>query len=511
MPTCSYPGLVDFKAFDFAFSPGIQPSACVVTTHTNRLTGLAPSGDLTLTSNGVTLHFPDCRLEKPVIASGGGTTVRLPILDRRWRWQFGEINGSYNVKQPDESYLREKSPIELATLLLNAMGEQNFDVSRLPNTTRPTVLWEYANPAQELDKLAESLGCIVNLNAAENIVELWPVGAARGPLPTAKIKGGGAGVSLAAKPKTLRVVGERTIFERAFTLNNPVAYDTDGKLSGLNSLSYKPSDGWEKTSLLLYNITGTYNDPQTGQQRNTRDLAAANVWKLYRVDATNIVPPLLAGTPLAPAALADIELLNTRAVQADDVAGDPRYLPAEVNGRRYVQDMSGAIGNRTGRFDVGFNVDNERGLVAFSEPVFQYQNSLYIAASCELTTGYHAGRDGIFHRYTRDREIGGDRGARIIQRDELQRVIDVAGHDNVAQLDTEADKILDAIAGEYNPQPSQTQQHAGLVPQATDGLVRQVSWTFNPGSGTATTISAAAVHNPFAKTDTQKRRDSKNA
>src|SRR5207302_7663300 len=100
----------------------------------------------------VELEFPGCALDSAMVRRDrAGMIVSLSILDRRWAWRFGQICGRYNVR--DEAGRldaeTERSPQELAQSLFTAMGESVFDVSLLPDDTRPEVNWVYVNPAVE--------------------------------------------------------------------------------------------------------------------------------------------------------------------------------------------------------------------------------------------------------------------------------------------------------------------------------------------------------------------------
>ena len=58
----------------------------------------------------------------------------------------------------------ERTPKELATLCLNtAMNETGFVLDGLPDLVRPTVMWDYENPANALQALCDDLGCRIFL------------------------------------------------------------------------------------------------------------------------------------------------------------------------------------------------------------------------------------------------------------------------------------------------------------------------------------------------------------
>src|SRR5579871_3314191 len=157
----SFPGIDLVRSWSFTLSHGITPGVAHVE--------IAPQSDvpaeigtMTISFGDVELDFPGCVLDSAQVRRDrSGMVVHLAILDRRWAWRYGAVSGRYNLRQQDGTLdaSTEMAPQDLAALLLSAMGESNFDVSGLPNLARPEVDWVYANPAQELAELAESLGC----------------------------------------------------------------------------------------------------------------------------------------------------------------------------------------------------------------------------------------------------------------------------------------------------------------------------------------------------------------
>ncbi len=129
-------------------------------------------GTLVLTFGETRVEFPDCKLDYGTVErTAGGLICRLALLDHRWRWRFGQISGTYNVRRDDSQLQKnaddadnsERTPQQLATLCLEAMGETQFDVGDLPNESRPSVEWDCVVPADALAALCDQLGCRVVL------------------------------------------------------------------------------------------------------------------------------------------------------------------------------------------------------------------------------------------------------------------------------------------------------------------------------------------------------------
>ena len=72
-----------------------------------------------------------------------GLVWQVSLLDRRWKWAFGQVWGEFNIRDDGELLVSafERTPQELAEYLLIAAGESLYDVSQLPNDTRPHVEW----------------------------------------------------------------------------------------------------------------------------------------------------------------------------------------------------------------------------------------------------------------------------------------------------------------------------------------------------------------------------------
>src|SRR4051812_45761313 len=85
------------RGFDMTFAPGITPSVCNIYTipHVDSLPNVGTLTFYQKDDNGDPIYsfeFPDCLLESPRLnVSPAGQFWTLPILDRRWKWQFGYI------------------------------------------------------------------------------------------------------------------------------------------------------------------------------------------------------------------------------------------------------------------------------------------------------------------------------------------------------------------------------------------------------------------------------------
>lgn len=525
--TLAFWGTAEFtRGFDFTFGPGITPSCCNIYTLPEGLTGDLPNvADLTfyqLDENDaplLTFTFPDCLLEAPrMIFNPNGNTLTLPILDRRWKWRYGSIDGSYNVPEPDGiSLKREKTPHELATLLLDAMAEVDYDITRLPNDdrSRPHVEWSAALPASELDSLCQQLGCIVVLDAATNTVIIWREGDGLNspPLPTDyPVSGIGQQPVYPAQPHDIRVLATYTLFQATFKCE-AVGLDTDNRWKLLNDLSIKPATGWGIgwPPAGWSWITGTYSDGS--RTLDKRDLANRYVYRAYRITGLasgGWSPPLLTGTDLEPATIKDLRLFNTLADYWLDETGDGGIRPLEAvayakrfrDGTEYLKPTSDPL-----RYPHGVYFDTVHGIIIFPEPVFQVDSGAIIPAEVRFECAFFAGKDGVFHRHSIDSSTlsGIETPIKTIQRGEIQRTViyrynnsDTVGStdDNGTDVATRLGYWLAAELDTYGPQNGGSASYAYLVPLSPDGLIQQVTWSGGVG-GAQTVASACQRHNRY--------------
>jgi hypothetical protein len=454
--------------------------------------------------------FRDCLVEDPrLIAGEQGQFWTLPVKDRRWKWQFGFIHGSYNVPKPDGSLLRETEPQEIAAILLSEMGESGFDVSRLPNQQRPERQWTGQNPAAELDRLCSELGCIVVLNPFSDRVELWPVGDGAA-LPGGPQRGATYAPVYPAQPTRVRVEAGPTLFQATFR-TEAVGLDTDGRWKPIQQLSYKPASSWLSWPPLGYSkwqIPGTYTSG--GRVLNKHELAQATVYRYYRITGLaqgGWAPPLLAGTNLAPTSLRDLQLRDELAdeeISTQD--GGLRPLPAVVYAR-YYREHKGHPASPV-RYPDAFSFDAQHGIIGFSEPMFVALNGLAVEAQVLIECAFHAGANGNLHRHFVESNTGSaiTTPVRLVQRPEIAaRVIYRYTHE--LDITQTVDNLVDTTArlnywggaalGEYGQQNGGTVNYQQLMPIPPDGLTQQVTWSGGGLRPPRTTVSQAQRHNRY--------------
>lgn len=509
------------------YQGGGSPSACTIRTIPH-LDHLEQSGNLILgeTGNGE-LVLRDCKLVRPFLTAD--RKWELTILDRRWKWAFGEIRGSYNIRRPDKSYIREKTPQQLAEILLLAMGERkgNWDISRLPNFSRPLADWNLKNPMQMFDDLVQSLGCEWTLDYFKDQVVVWPMGDGidlpEGPTETRSL-----GYSASIKPDSIAVYGAPVLFQARFVCE-AVAKDTDLKIKPLDQLTgYDPNDCDDPEE--FKDIEGTYNDH--GEEKDIADLAHSTVYRWYRITGLangGWSPEELKGTAFQPASFWDLEFIDTRAeqeVDENEVGNDGQPTsrkvnkPAQVVARWYdsENDETPAEGDLK-TYPGHFTVEPKLGLVRFSDPLYLLDDTAtptHKPAKVYVDVAFYAGRDGLHFRPFVETTTGekGGTGSRIIVHDEIEeRVIQNYSKTNLQNIiSTPGDYqkqlryYLDAALKDYDVLPSQTRTYHGLLPIVPDGRIRQVTWSGGDGKPASTKASLNTEHNSYVPTVDDTRR-----
>ncbi len=286
----TFPGVERLLSASITLTHGIAPSVAQLS--------IAPQasypdehGTLQFSYDGLEVEFPNCKIDHATVQRGtGGEVCSLSILDRRWRWRSGRIPGTYNARRDDNSLQKgengsidtERTPRQLATLCLQAMGETDFDVADLPNDARPSIEWDGVVPAEALAALCDQFGCRVVLQL-DNSVALRRVGTG------ATIPSGGEiqrspTVNTPELPDKLTVVGGPTRFQVDFPLEAVGLTGDEGAsgnlLAPIEVLDYTPSNGW-----------GTSDPPYFHQvDAEYRALAVKSVFRYYRIKTPLAVP-----------------------------------------------------------------------------------------------------------------------------------------------------------------------------------------------------------------------------
>lgn len=508
------------------YQGGVAPSVCTIRT-VPHLDHLEQHGDLIIGEEGRgELVIRDCLLLSPTL--GENRKWDLPILDRRWKWAYGTIDGVYNIKRPDKTLIREKTPRELAELLLKAMGETKWDISRLPNFARPEVDWTDQTPAAMLDDLVTSLGCVLALDYFSDKVVIWPNGQGN-DLPDGETISRSLGLPGIAKPDKIICRSKRTLFQARFA-TEAVAKDTDGKIKKIADLQgYRLTDCDDPEE--WSDIDGEYDDH--GETKKKRDLAKEWGYRAYRVTGLcegGWAPgPLLSNEELAPKSFFDLEFIDSRAEQEideNDTGPDGVATGRKVNKKPLVvarwynseTDETPAAGSLV-QYHGHVTFEPKLGLVRFADPVYLLDDTktpTHQPATVYVDIGFYAGRDGVFHRSDAEVKTGeqNNTGPRVIVRGDVEpryiqryeNTTPTTAEYQPSDVGTQLGYYANGLLAEYTQPPSLTRTYRGLYPIVPDGKVRQVTWSGGDGQPAKTQASQNTQHNPYLPTIDETRR-----
>lgn len=515
-----FPGLREYISCSVSIGHGITPSVFTVTTTPGMYNPNVAGNTLELTYGSVTIRFPGCKVD--LIAyekqDRGEEFWTLPIFDRRWRWkECGRISGVYNVKENpgDEKFVpgTEKTPRELAILCLKAMGETNYNVTKLPNTGRPAIEWDYDLPAECLQRIAEQYGCRVVLKL-DNSVWLEPMGIGAMLPEGGSVVAKGDTLDSPERPDALVIVAAKTECQVDLLLE-AVGLDRDGMYKPFAELSYKEklSNGFNTIDQPFFEGIVDRDD---GLASEIRELAQQSIFKCYRPIVPFTLPQLQwGGSPRVITNLREIQLTDhqcdlKKATQGTKKAFDkPEALPPWVygiwcDGDTGHPNVTNTIDPTllkqhdvtTGYYPYDFEIDQLHGIIRFSNIVYrtlpstQAQGMEYRPAILRLRIALNV-RDAKtlgWIRYERKRTFPGPRFGtlpRYIKKEEVGMrvvthynasfgVVNVVTNNNACNQ--VADGFLDAHEREYIFQSPQIRSYVGFLAINPDGAICQVSW-----------------------------------
>jgi hypothetical protein len=524
----SYPGLQTFTKVEYTLSQGISPGKVVIELPQELLPQVQPFGDATFSYGDQTINIPNCALTSQHIdQSQGGYIARVTLEDRRWQWRFGYVSGHYNVRMPsganaDEQFNSaatnsggnstnlmpgtEMAPQDLATFCLQAMGEENFDVSALPNNSRPEINWACANPAESLSSLCESLGCRVVYWLEDDSVTVVTIGQGQS-LPDNGLQTFiSAGANAPPAPSSLILVGGPTIYQGYIPLQ-AVGIDTNGSLKPINSLSYVPPNGWgsdQPGAWASFNL-----------QPTIKPLVQKSIYKMWEL----VFPFPLPGLNGSQSTVNDrrqLKLFN-RQIDTHFDPNNPSSIPKQPELWGYFDDASKPVLNTQTQVPQPYRdpitVDADRCLVITQDPLIRYVNGAIQPAFLALKVAFSVRDLQTWEPYrfnvSQSLNTQSQTQPRIIHREEIFAKVWGQDYDNYFNLtnssdNTSSDNLYDqanyylqAAAQDYIEQDSFDVPYAGLVYIQVDGLIQQVTWSIScPSGGTMTRASLATEHNP---------------
>lgn len=411
-PKVTYGGLSNIVRCIATRSTGVYPDTIRIDI-AGKPEQVPSRGDLTLEYDGTRIEFKDCRTDMAAVEwNPGANTTSLILYDRRWKWSYGQISGSFNlrendgriIKSEDGVYDTEEAPQTIAYRCVVAMGEkQDYEEAtyeELPNQLRPTFDMEVDDPRSVLSSLLRMLNCRLVFQLDDRIrIKKIGTGAR---LPTDNYISATANAVRPVLPPRVIVITDPIRYQDDLELES-VAEEWDGELVPVDDVSYKPADGWE-SMVMVGGVAWRAIEDQA-----TRDLAQRCVYRYYRVKLPHSMTTWSSRLDVGDPQFVVAEITHRRqmvlypeqvlAVPSDEVnltEGREFYTPtrALVYGHffdahkpiTHGQAVGGAKFNvsmlntrvadcRDWIYQYGWSIDRARQLVVFSEPVFRIQDN----------------------------------------------------------------------------------------------------------------------------------------
>lgn len=451
--------------------------------------------DIEFTDGANTVTLQDCKVYKvkdiyEINDDGlkGGAVTRLWIKDRRWRWVgLGHVSGTYNIPKNDGTVwsATEKTPQQLISLVLDALGETGYGVTAMPNSHRPFVAWEIAVPAAAGQSLLADCGCDIAYNPLTDTVNVVQLGA--GTLPTfSNVQSLTSGFDLADIPSAVIAIADRTTFQCKFALGAR-GRNRDGSIVAPADLDYTPTLGWD-----------TEDDPLNllpGQDQTDRALANGSVYRLFQIETFSD------GTLSLPGygTISEIE----QVLPLRDVLNESWFTTAnqEVDDDPYIEAVYAVptelipVENSTSieRAVIPFRVIGESGCIETAVPIYKmndaegetgitFPDDLYLTTTCCLRDSNRKS-----HRYYVQRSISGAPTSPplVVRVDDIHlqytAVYDTDGvtvdhvDDNETEVAARLNEAIDAAVTAMVSSAAYVVRMSGIQQIVPSGLIRSVT------------------------------------
>ncbi|MFA5262237.1 MAG: hypothetical protein WC378_00320 [Opitutaceae bacterium] len=528
-----FPGINQIVEGSISFAVGVSPSTATLTI-APQLHLTAEIGTLVFFDGETTLQWPNAKLlTNSFERNKSGLVWRLAIVDRRWLWQSsgggGEISKGANLHYEDNSLIRvtEATLQDLATACLLAMGETDYDVSALPTTERPEVMWDKALPAAVLEDMCGQFGFNVVLGL-DNRVRICRVGIGAELPETPDVVTSSGALEIPAIPRRICVVGPPTRYQVDMELEAcGIENDRKNTIKAIDDLSYKPDEGWEWADLYGYDCIDNLKE---------RNFALQSVFRYYRVKFPLRVPGFVDSHGNDNSEVQypwQIRIEDTQCeyvVEDWNISEEQRRCSAAVIGGIFYNEFDGGTGNNVRTFNiapyqfdpvisydeqedaalhnVNWHLGGEMQLgsakwhyVVFDRPIYSKPSNseygIYAPAKLVLRAAITILDPGTFspvrHYFYRDTEVG-NRGEPRYEfypdlyvwfRYDYELGIVLS---NLDMLQERANHYLDGLINQYQTPRPQSITYAGLKYIELDGAIQQISFSVGK-SGCATTVS----------------------
>ncbi len=498
--TITYSSITTPKEAVYTQRRGVRPDSVHITCVPQAGT-IAATGTVTLAYNATSVTLPNCVLDKGSITlNTQGFVTSAVFHDRRKLWEFvAPINGHYNETDQLNNRITatEKTLRELMELLLQALGESNIDVTAVDNGLYPEVDWQCVEPRIELERLCQEYGYDVVLNYGSEDVQVVQIGTGTTlPSDTTTIMQSSDTFDATVQPEYIRVCFGTSLAQARFELE-AVALDNDGVFDDLDTVSYKPTIGWETTD--------PFNLAAVGAEHGATDhaLALETVYTYYRIkqfsDGDLVLPD---GSATTLNSIRQVFPVDTRLLEYETIDSKTQRIPARLYGVKLKEVETESQPEDEDNTDIDdelkipFRIDAARGLVIFDKPVYKVEYEEYKPADLYLETSFRI-RDNTNHQfwnYTKDISYDasgtGYSAVRYPQLHSQTIVAYTTGHaadtgnntTNQSALDTIATAAATAVSGRFAQNAAQAVWYnQPMFSIRLDGLISEVKHIISDG------------------------------
>jgi len=470
----THSGLSGIRAVRFPFARGVTPSvACLYLTPQEVVDSV---GTLTLTYNEISLQFPDMAIKSAHLRQrhNGHPILAVHLLDRRWRWAGKTIGGDWNRRtaagEIDE--ITRKSPAELATLLLDAIGESGYDVSQMPGGVFPRCNWQNERADIALQRLCDYVACEVVLNPLTNQVEIWRLGQGNGtPTDVGEVLPKVQFAPRANVPNRVVVICGDSLWQSRLRLQAACRDYPSNQQKSLSQTNIKPAGGWD------YEHPWIFAGLSGNAQHRIR--AFEDVYRMYKIIGQENGTLPVGNFPFP------ITNINQYILQDYILYSETDYHNVQHSLQPYVEVgecwgyLEIATNHTNSRSFVPFVLHRERQIVEFNTPLFKLSSTgtfaeptLYLITAYKLKTV-----EGFVGGIYRFGTVGGDGGDLLLRRPELFSVYDLqSGLSTEEQTIAEADAYVQIFIDKYQSPYSSEITYPGLVFGTLNGNIAQVTW-----------------------------------
>lgn len=564
----SFQGVGATESISFVDQSGVVPASGTMRIYVAG--GLpAQDSDLTFYYNGSAVTtIKNCHIDSVDFESNsGGQIASIRFVDERWTWDKCKIDGKYNFPLPNNwiDPGHEATPQQLATWCFQAMGVSLFDVSQLPNDSRPEVDWVAANPAQELEKLCSDLGCRIVPQRSTGAWVIWSTGNGNKLPDNYPYEDWGQQINPKEVPDYVRIVSGPWRCQ----IFLPIAArgkDLDLSWKPIQQLSYAPSptmksagfyrDPWEFRFLASQEVTRPDGTTAGGTVRYTlpdgtsispQELANDTVFKCWAVDFTNQQGAFqrggnwfmsFPGIPF-PVTVQQLILSDKLVSTYTDALGVQHERPAFVSGSffgRLAENGNYPLGTRIDKqwdrsdqnhderasFSLSLDpIDTTRSIISISRPMVYQVNSTgenYIPASLQYCCAVNVRDPNTWQpiRYEYLYQIGSGTNpafCKTIVKNDIQPWtvqnnsvrFGPPYSSNLSEVQKQCLYYAQSAAREFVATASGKRTYIGIYPIDMDGQIQQVSYSIDAG-GTSMRVSMGTEHSWFTPDAEERRR-----